>query len=129
MNNVNEASGPSGGSIGNNTVTQHSAETTGYSGKASNSPNINSGGENEEGSTSRHTQHNYEFGESSRANLPRSRIWSRDHPIDQIIGDPGTGVRTRRVTQNECNFAGFLSQMEPKKVDEALEDPDWVITM
>ena len=74
MSNVNEASGPSGGSIGNNTVTQHSAETTGHSGGASNSPSINSGGANEEGSASRHTQHNYEFGESSRANLPRSSV-------------------------------------------------------
>ena len=46
-----------------------------------------------------------------------------------IIGDPDTGVRTRKATQNECHFSGFLSDMEPKKVDEALEDPDWVIAM
>ena len=26
-------------------------------------------------------------------------------------------------------FSGFLSEIEPKKVEEALEDPDWVIAM
>ena len=31
--------------------------------------------------------------------------------------------------QNECYFSGFLSEIEPKKVEEALEDPDWVIAM
>ena len=30
---------------------------------------------------------------------------------------------------NECYFSGFLSEIEPKKVEEALEDPDWVIPM
>ena len=46
-----------------------------------------------------------------------------------IIGDPDTGVRTRRATHNECNYSGFLSEMEPKKVEDALIDPDWVISM
>ena len=46
-----------------------------------------------------------------------------------IIGDPDVGVRTRRATQNECLFSGFLSEMEPKKIEEALTDPDWVIAM
>ena len=39
------------------------------------------------------------------------------------------GVRTRRGTENECNFSGFLPEMEPKKVEKALIDPDWVIAM
>ena len=67
--------------------------------------------------------------ESSRTQLPRERIWSRDHPFDLIIGDPDVGVRTRSATTNECLFSGFLSQVEPKKVDEALVDPDWVLAM
>ena len=88
----------------------------------------NSGGGNE-GSTS-HTQHHNVFqGESSRSNLPRQTIWNRAHPFELIIGDPGVGVRTRRATQNECHYSGFLSEMEPKKVEEALADPDWVIAM
>ena len=38
-------------------------------------------------------------------------------------------MRTRRATEHECNYSGFLSEMEPKKVEEALQDPDWVIAM
>ena len=118
---------PSGGSIGNNTNDHHGH--SGQSGGSSNRIYISSGGVSQSGSTSHHTQHNYDFGESSRLNLPRQRVWSRDHPVEQIIGDPDTGVQTRRATQNECNFAGFLSQTEPKKVEEALSDPDWVSAM
>ena len=52
------------------------------------------------------------------------RKWDRAHSADQIIGDPSAGVRTRRATQNECLYGCFLSQIEPKNVDEALLDPD-----
>ena len=31
------------------------------------------------------------------------------------------------ATENECLIFGFLSEEEPKKVEEALIDPDWVI--
>ena len=66
---------------------------------------------------------------SSRTNLLRERVWSRDHPLELIIVDPEVGVQTRRASQNECYFSGFLSEIKPKKVEEALEDPDWVIAM
>ena len=46
-----------------------------------------------------------------------------------IIGDPDVGVRTRSATQNECLYSMFLSKMEPKKIEEALTDPDWVVAM
>ena len=85
------------------------------------------GGENE-GSTIR-TQQGNNNAESSRAQLPRERIWSRDHPWELIIGDPEAGVQIRRASQNECYFSGFLFEIEPKKVEEALEDPYWVIAM
>ena len=123
---------PSGGSVGNNTQsqtsTQSSAESANQGGGSLSHNSNNSGGANESGSTS-HTHQNFEQGESSRSNLPRQRVWNRDHPFHLIIGDPDTGVRTRRATQNECNYSGFLSEMEPKKVEDALIDPDWVIAM
>ena len=31
------------------------------------------------------------------------------------------------ATENEYSILGFLSEEEPKKVKEALMDPDWVI--
>ena len=84
-----------------------------------------SGGANE-GSTNR-TQQGNNYVESSRTNLLRERVWSRDHPWELIIRDPEAGIQTRRASQNECDFSGFLSEIEPKKVEEALEDPNWVI--
>ncbi|KAJ9542522.1 hypothetical protein OSB04_029028 [Centaurea solstitialis] len=61
--------------------------------------------------------------------LPPAIKWTRDHPIDQIIGDQQAGVRTRRGTGNICLYVNFLSITEPKSVNEALSDPSWVLAM
>ncbi|KAI3677816.1 hypothetical protein L6452_37086 [Arctium lappa] len=63
--------------------------------------------------------------------LPHTTKWTRSHPIHQIIGDPQASVstRSRTATFNECLFTCFLSNIEPTKVYEALEDPDWIIAM
>ncbi|GJW25143.1 ribonuclease H-like domain-containing protein [Tanacetum coccineum] len=79
--------------------------------------------------------------------IPTTRI-DKDHPKDQIIGDFNSSIQTRRMTkisdehamvcyinkQRRTNykdyqnylFSCFLSQMEPKKVIQALEDPSWI---
>ena len=103
----------SSGSVGNTTQSQSQTvsrqqsvtEPASSTGRLSRNASSNSGGD-EEGSTSR-SQHNYEEGQSSRTNLPRQRAWSRDHPFELIIGDPESGVRTRRATQNESLYSGF----------------------
>ena len=111
---------------GNNGNTGDTTST----GEQSSSHSGNSSGGGNEGGSSSHSQHHNVFqGESSRSNLPSQRVWNKAHPFELIIGDPDVGVRTRRATQNECHFSGFLSQMEPKKIEEALVDPDWVIAM
>ncbi|KAL8126391.1 hypothetical protein AgCh_013619 [Apium graveolens] len=46
-----------------------------------------------------------------------------------IIGDHNAEVRTRSATANECLHACFLSQVEPKKTEEALLDTDWISAM
>ncbi|KAL8148711.1 hypothetical protein AgCh_005900 [Apium graveolens] len=66
---------------------------------------------------------------SSRANLPQQRKWTKDHPFELIIGDVSSRVQTRRATQKECLYTSFLSMKEPKKVEEALLDPDWILAM
>ena len=38
-------------------------------------------------------------------------------------------MQTRRATQDECLYSSFLSQEEPKRVEEALLDPDWILAM
>ncbi|KAL8119211.1 hypothetical protein AgCh_016649 [Apium graveolens] len=68
-------------------------------------------------------------GSSSRDQLPSARKWTEAHTPDLIIGDPEAGVRFRTVTSNECLYHSFLSQTEPKKVEEALQDVDWVQAM
>ncbi|KAJ9539222.1 LOW QUALITY PROTEIN: hypothetical protein OSB04_031955 [Centaurea solstitialis] len=60
---------------------------------------------------------------------PPALRWTRDHPIDQVLGDPSTGVKTRQQSGNHCLYVSFLSEHEPTKVDEALADPSWVSAM
>ena len=66
---------------------------------------------------------------SSRANLPQQRKWTNDHPFKLIIGNVFSRVQTRRATQEKCLYSSFLSKEEPKKVEEALLDPDWILAM
>ena len=63
---------------------------------------------------------------------PQERLTrtSRNHPIDMVMGDPTGGTRTRRRQYTSfCEHYSFVSCLEPSNVDEALEDPDWVMTM
>ena len=54
---------------------------------------------------------------------------ARDHPLDTIIGDISRGVQTRSRLASFCEHFSFVSSIEPKKIDEALKDVDWVNTM
>ncbi|GKB79477.1 putative ribonuclease H-like domain-containing protein [Tanacetum coccineum] len=80
--------------------------------------------------------------------IPTTRV-HKDHPVEQIIGDLNSAPQTRRMTKNleehglfssvqqrtnhkdfqNCLFACFLSQEEPKKVIHALKDPSWIEAM
>ncbi|GJU57092.1 putative ribonuclease H-like domain-containing protein [Tanacetum coccineum] len=82
--------------------------------------------------------------------IPITRI-HKDHPKEQIIWDPLSAPQTRRMTKSsqehvmvsyiknqrrtnhkdyhKCLFACFLSQIEPKKVTQALTDPSWIEAM
>ncbi|GJS48126.1 hypothetical protein Tco_0598247 [Tanacetum coccineum] len=84
--------------------------------------------------------------------IPTTRI-HKDHPLDQVIGDLQSAPQTRRMSKNleahgfvgtiqqrtnhkdlqNCLFACFLSQEEPKKIEEEVyvcqppgfEDPNF----
>ncbi|GJV73670.1 putative ribonuclease H-like domain-containing protein [Tanacetum coccineum] len=82
--------------------------------------------------------------------IPTTRI-HKDHPKDQIIKDLNLSNQTRRMINfskenamvsyiskqrrtnhkdyQNCLFAYFLSQNEPKKVIQALTDPSWIEAM
>ena len=59
-----------------------------------------------------------------------SRI-QRNHPVENIIGPVTEGVRTRSQIGdvNECLYSCFISQIEPKNVAMALNEPSWVDAM
>jgi hypothetical protein len=49
--------------------------------------------------------------------------------VDQILGDISKGVTTRSRLTNFYEHYSFVSSVEPFKVEEALQDPDWVLAM
>ncbi|GJT90671.1 retrovirus-related pol polyprotein from transposon TNT 1-94 [Tanacetum coccineum] len=66
------------------------------------------------------------------------QVWSREKHIElvNIIGEPLGGITTRsRVKDSEaasahkCLYVNFLSQIEPKRLIEVLEEEGWIIAM
>jgi hypothetical protein len=53
----------------------------------------------------------------------------RHHPVDQLLGDISKGVTTRSRLATFCEHYSFVSSIEPFRVEEALQDPDWVLAM
>ena len=48
------------------------------------------------------------------------------HSTDNILGSIHKGVTTRKRLANFCEHHSFVSCIEPLKVEDALDDPDWV---
>ena len=69
-----------------------------------------------------------EQGESSQE-LPREWKFVTNHLQDQIIGNPSIGVRTRSSLKNICINLAFVSQIEPKNLNDAIVYENWVISM
>ncbi|KAJ9542728.1 hypothetical protein OSB04_029234 [Centaurea solstitialis] len=63
---------------------------------------------------------------SGQVYQPPALRWTKDHPIDQVLGNPSSGVKTRRQSGNVCLYVNFISENEPKEIDDALRDPAWV---
>ena len=53
----------------------------------------------------------------------------RDLSVKKIIGQIKEGVSTRSSISNFCRHTVFVSQIEPKSIDEALKDEKWVEAM
>jgi hypothetical protein len=49
--------------------------------------------------------------------------------LDQIIGGIQSGVQTRSILASFCEHYSFVSPEEPKKIEDALKDSDWVNAM
>nr|GEY15871.1 Gag-Pol polyprotein [Tanacetum cinerariifolium] len=58
--------------------------------------------------------------------------WTKDHPLEQVIGNPSQSVKTRRQLESDaeiCMFALTVSQTEPKNIKEAMADSAWIESM
>ena len=60
--------------------------------------------------------------------LPKDWQFKKDHPQELIIGDTTKGITTRSKLKTFVNLA-FISQIEPKNIDDALCDEFWVLAM
>ena len=59
---------------------------------------------------------------------PSSRV-RLNHPSSNILGNLNDNMRFRSKVLSVITHSYYLSQFEPKKVDEALQDADWVNSM
>ncbi|GKB00780.1 retrovirus-related pol polyprotein from transposon TNT 1-94, partial [Tanacetum coccineum] len=58
--------------------------------------------------------------------------WTKDHPLEQVIGEPSRPVLTRNQLRSDGDmymYALTVSTMESKNVKEAMKDPAWIESM
>nr|GEX37985.1 Gag-Pol polyprotein [Tanacetum cinerariifolium] len=63
---------------------------------------------------------------------PSEHRWMKDHPLEQVIGNPSQSVRTRRQLESDCEmcmFALTVSRTDPKNIKEAMNDSAWIESM
>nr|GFC20230.1 hypothetical protein [Tanacetum cinerariifolium] len=63
---------------------------------------------------------------------PHEFQWTKDHPLDQVIGEPLRPVLTRNQLRSDgdmCMYTLSVSTMEPKNVKEAMTDHAWIDLM
>ncbi|GJZ44701.1 hypothetical protein Tco_0591956 [Tanacetum coccineum] len=84
-----------------------------------------------------------EIGEPSSHNIDNTDVhsfqpqshdyrWTRDHPLEQVRGNPTMPVQTRRQLATDpemCMFALTVSIVEPKNIKEAMADSAWIEAM
>ncbi|GJY02247.1 ribonuclease H-like domain-containing protein [Tanacetum coccineum] len=87
---------------------------------------------------------NFEEAESSTTTLdpsnmhefhqvqPSTHIWTKAHPLEQVISDLSKPVMTRNKLQTNselCMYALTVSTLEPKNIKEAMSDHSWIESM
>ncbi|GJW91948.1 ribonuclease H-like domain-containing protein [Tanacetum coccineum] len=85
-----------------------------------------------------------EIAESSSCNVDNSNMhtfyqrhqsehrWTKDHPLEQVCGNPSKPVQTRRQLATDpemCMFALTVSTAEPKNIKEAIANFAWIEAM
>lgn len=57
----------------------------------------------------------------SKSKEPSSRV-TKNHPRENMLGESDESMRLKKRVINQVSFLCYLSQVEPKKVEEALQD-------
>ncbi|GJW31675.1 retrovirus-related pol polyprotein from transposon TNT 1-94 [Tanacetum coccineum] len=63
---------------------------------------------------------------------PLTHIWTKSHPMEQVIGDPSKPVMTQKRLQTDsqlCMYAVTISTLKPKNIKEAMSDHSWIESM
>nr|GEY84679.1 hypothetical protein [Tanacetum cinerariifolium] len=63
---------------------------------------------------------------------PSKHRWTKDHPLEQVIGNPSQSVRIRRQLESDgemCMFTLIVSRAKPKNIKEAMADSAWIESM
>nr|GFA46033.1 retrovirus-related Pol polyprotein from transposon TNT 1-94 [Tanacetum cinerariifolium] len=63
---------------------------------------------------------------------PLNYIWTKDHHLDQVVGDPYKPIMTRQRLHKDsevCTYALTVSTIEPKNIKEAMADHSWIKSM
>nr|GFA49045.1 hypothetical protein [Tanacetum cinerariifolium] len=63
---------------------------------------------------------------------PSEHRWTKDHPLEQVIGNPSQSVRTRYQLELDvemCMFVLTVSRTEPKNIKESMVDYAWIESM
>nr|GEZ12451.1 integrase, catalytic region, zinc finger, CCHC-type, peptidase aspartic, catalytic [Tanacetum cinerariifolium] len=59
-------------------------------------------------------------------------IWTKDHPIANVIGDPSCSISIRKQLETDamwCYFDAFFSSVKPKNFKQAMTEPSWIDAM
>ncbi|KAM0916349.1 hypothetical protein ACQ4PT_010232 [Festuca glaucescens] len=67
--------------------------------------------------------------EARRKQRVANTLIRRGHTLDKVVGDLRKQMTTRRQLANFSDHQAYISMVEPKKVFDALEDPDWLDAM
>ncbi|GJY27562.1 hypothetical protein Tco_0403329 [Tanacetum coccineum] len=58
--------------------------------------------------------------------------WTKNHLLEQVIGDPSKPVITRKTLQTDaevCMYALIVNTIKPKNIKEAMLDHSWIESM
>nr|GEZ55563.1 hypothetical protein [Tanacetum cinerariifolium] len=69
---------------------------------------------------------------TSNSPIAHVQKWTKDHPLDNVIGDVQHPVSTRKQLRTDvmwCFFNEFISHVEPKNYKQALEHSCWIEAM